>query len=304
MPEGHTIHRLAALHNPMLGGRKLAVTSPQGRFAEGAAQVDGQKLIDVQPHGKHLFYRFNNGRWVHVHLGLHGAFRTLPVPAKGRPLPAAVGAVRMRLVGGTGIVELTGPTACETLDGTGVRKIHDRLGPDVLDPAADADRVWDRVHKSRAPIGVLLMDQSVVSGIGNVYRAEVLYRQRVHPLVPGSALTRAQFDRLWAESVRLLRVGVDVGHIVTVDPADVSGRPPEQSTGDNRFLIYRRPACRRCGAPVMQFTLAGRDCFVCPNEQRAPRGLDLAKFELRPVPEPRVRRGGRDHGDADEADGD
>ena len=298
MPEGHTIHRLSHLHNRLLAGRRLAVTSPQGRFAEGAKQVDGQKLLDVQPHGKHLFYRFNNGRSVHVHLGLHGAFRTLPMPPKGKPLPAAVGAVRMRLVGGPEIVELTGPTACETLDGTGVKKIRGRLGPDLLDPKADAETVWARVHQSRAPIGVLLMDQSVVSGIGNVYRAEVLYRQRVHPLTLGSALKREQFDRIWQDGARLLQLGVDVGHIVTVDPADVGDLPAAASTGDKRFLIYRRPTCRRCGAPVMQFTLAGRDCFVCPNEQKAPRGVNLSKYEPHPVAE-RAPRRGRSHGDAD-----
>ena len=299
MPEGHTIHRLAKLHTALVAGKRLAVSSPQGRFADGAKQVDGQALLDVTPHGKHLFYRFGNGRWVHVHLGLHGAFRTLPMPGKGHPLPEARGAVRMRLVGGPKIVELTGPTACETLDGPGVAKLRGRLGPDVLDPAADAEAVWARVHKSRAPIGLLLMDQSVVSGIGNVYRAEVLYRQRVHPLVAGLALKREQFDRLWHDSVRLLNLGLKLGHIVTVDPADVGGLPAARSVGDKRFLIYRRPTCRRCGAPVMQFTLGGRDCFVCPNEQKAPRGLDLTKYEPHPVAEPKPRKRGRDHGDAD-----
>jgi endonuclease-8 len=300
MPEGHTIHRLAELHTKLLVGHRLGVSSPQGRFADGAKQVDKQALRDVTPHGKHLFYRFNNGRTVHVHLGLHGAFRTVPMPPRGQPLPEARGAVRMRLVGGGKIVELTGPTACETLDGPGVAKIRDRLGPDVLDPAADAGRVWDKVHKSRSPIGYLLMDQSVVSGIGNVYRSEVLYRQRVHPLTPGSSLKREQFDRIWRDSVDLLNRGMTVGHIVTTEPADVGGVAPADTTFDQRFLIYRRPTCRRCGAPVRQFTLAGRECFVCPNEQRAPFGLDLSRFDLQPVAEPKVRRGGRKHGDADE----
>ena len=89
MPEGHTIHRLADLHGTLLAGKRLAVSSPQGRFVDGAGQVDGQVMVDVTAHGKHLFYRFNNGRWVHVHLGLHGAFRTLPVPPRGKPLPAS-----------------------------------------------------------------------------------------------------------------------------------------------------------------------------------------------------------------------
>ncbi|MEM6331080.1 MAG: DNA-formamidopyrimidine glycosylase family protein, partial [Planctomycetota bacterium] len=75
MPEGHTIHRLARDHNRDLAGQKLRVSSPQGRFEEGAAQLDGRKLIDVDAHGKHLGYRFTGGHVVHIHLGLYGKFR-------------------------------------------------------------------------------------------------------------------------------------------------------------------------------------------------------------------------------------
>ena len=299
MPEGHTIHRLAKLHERLLVGRRLAVTSPQGRFAADAERVTDHVLAGITPHGKHLLYGFDNDLSVHVHLGLHGAFRTLPMPAEGEPLPEPRGAVRMRIVGGPKIVELTGPTACHALTPTEVATLRGRLGPDVLDPAADAERVWDRVHRSKAPIGVLLMNQSVVSGIGNVYRAEVLYRQHVHPLLPGAKLKREQFDRIWADSCQLLRLGVKLGHIVTVDAVDV-GVPLAKATGDKRFLIYRRPTCRRCGGPVMQFTLAGRDCFLCAKEQPKPRGLDVAKFGMKPVEPPQRKRGRRDHGDAKE----
>ena len=298
MPEGHTIHRLAKLHGRLLPGRRLDVTSPQGRFAADAERVTGHTLTGITPHGKHLFYRFDNDLSVHVHLGMHGSFRTLPMPDDGKPLPEPRGAVRMRLVGGPKIVELTGPTACHTLAPPEVQAIRDRLGPDVLDPAADAGAVWDRVHRSKAPIGILLMDQSVVSGIGNVYRAEVLYRQKVHPLLPGNRLTRDQFDRVWTDSCDLLATGVKFGHIVTVDEADV-GVPLSKATGDKRFLIYRRPTCRRCGGPVMQFTLAGRDCFLCKREQKPPRDVDVAKFDLQPVEPPKRKRGKRDHGDAE-----
>jgi endonuclease-8 len=298
MPEGHTIHRLAKLHATLLVGHRLTVTSPQGRFEADAKRVTGRTLESVKPHGKHLFYRFDNGLAVHVHLGMHGAFRALPMPARGQPLPDAIGAVRMRLVGGPKIVELNGPTACETLDAAGVDAIVARLGPDLLDPRVDHEPVWDRVHRSRTPIGLLLMDQSVVSGIGNIFRAEVLYRQHLHPLVPGSSLTRDQFDAVWQDSVRLLKLGVRHGRIITVDPADI-GVPLAKASADQRFLIYRRPTCRRCGAKVMQFTLGGRDCFLCSKEQKPPRGLDLAKFDLRPVIA-KPPRGGRNHGDADE----
>jgi formamidopyrimidine-DNA glycosylase len=299
MPEGHTIHRLAKLHNTLLVDHRLTVTSPQGRFADGAKRVTGRTLKGVQPHGKHLFYGFFNDLAVHVHLGMHGAFRTLPVPAKGEPMPEARGAVRVRFVGGAKIVDLNGPTVCEVLDANGVAAVRDRLGPDVLDPDADAERVWDALHKRRAPIGGLLMDQSIVSGIGNIYRAEVLYRQGIHPLLPGSSLTREQFNQIWRDSLKLLKFGFRHGHIVTVDAADIAV-PLAKATGDDRFLIYRRPTCRRCGAKVMRFTLAGRDCFLCSKEQKLPRGVDVEKFDFEPVLARKPRARGRDHGDAEE----
>ena len=269
MPEGHTIHRLAKLHNRMLKGRVLQISSPQGRFTADARQVDGRRLNQITPHGKHLLYGFDNGLWIHVHLGMHGAFRTLPMPARGEALPEPRGKVRMRIIGGTKIVELTGPTACEVYDEQDVGRLRDRLGPDVLHPRPNSARVWSRIHKSKAPIGGLLMDQSVVSGIGNAYRAELLYRQKLHPLLPGSALTRQQFDALWHDAVQLLKLGVKLGHIITVDVADI-GKPLRKATRDDRFLIYNRPTCRRCGSAIQQFTLAGRVCYFCPDEQILP----------------------------------
>ncbi len=298
MPEGHTIHRLAKLHRRILHGRKLEISSPQGRFSADAKKVDGHRLDQITAHGKHLLYEFDNGLSVHVHLGMHGAFRTLPAPAKGDAPPEPIGQVRMRIVGGAKIVELTGPTACEVLDDQAVKKLRARLGPDLLDPKADPEIVWNQVSKRRTPIGALLMDQSIMSGIGNVYRAEVLYRQGVHPMLPGSSLDRKTFDKVWTDSVKLLKLGVKLGHIITVDPDDIS-KPLAKAAGDDRFLIYRRQKCRRCGGPVHQFTLAGRDCYFCPKEQKLPRGTNTAKFALHPVAPSKPRSRGRNHGDAE-----
>ena len=272
MPEGHTIHRLARQHNRKLKGERLAVTSPQGRFADGAAAVDGRVLERVEPVGKHLFYRFEGGRSVHVHLGLYGKFRVLkPEPtddAGDAPpaLPDPRGAVRMRLATADLAIDLNGPTACDTLDAASVAAIKNRLGPDLLDPAADAERVWRRVGRSKAPIGTLWMDQSVVSGVGNVYRTESLFRVGLDPRRPGASLTRGQFDALWRDSADLLKLGVRLGRIVTTSEADL-GKPPSKATRGERFYLYKRDACRRCGGPVEKFTLAGRTVYACPREQ-------------------------------------
>src|ERR1700712_6098892 len=96
MPEGHTIHRLARLHQKRFGGAPVIVTSPQGRFTDAAEAVSGRVLRRADAYGKHLFHHYEGGAVVHVHLGLYGKFTERPVP-----MAAPVGQVRMRM-GGSG----------------------------------------------------------------------------------------------------------------------------------------------------------------------------------------------------------
>lgn len=213
MPEGHTTHRLAWAHQQRYAGSPVAVSSPQGRFAAAAAELDGRVLRHAEAHGKHLFHVYSPDLVVHVHLGLYGSFieATLPVqPPQGQ--------VRMRLVGLTHWTDLRGPAACELLTGTEVDAVRARLGPDPLRRDADPNRAWARISRSRAPLATLLMDQAVVSGIGNVYRAELLFRHRLDPLQPGYELREDQWSALWSDLVELMQDGVRRGRIDTVRP--------------------------------------------------------------------------------------
>jgi len=263
LPEGHTIHRLARDHNRTLAGRVLRAASPQGRFAAGAARIDGRRLERVRPVGKHLFYGLDSGEWLHVHLGLYGSFVTSPLPA-----PEPRGALRLRLRTEEVYVDLRGPTACELLPPAGKRAIEARLGPDPLWAGADPSRAWARLHRSRTPIGPALMDQSVLAGVGNVYRAELLYRHRIEPHRPSRELLEDQWVAMWEDLRTLMRAGVRTGRIVTTRPQDRdrrSGRP----TRDDSFYVYRRTdlPCRACGTPVRAEVMAGRNLYWCPGCQ-------------------------------------
>ena len=280
MPEGHTIHLLASDHRRLLGGKRVAVSSPQGRFSD-AKRVDGRVLRDVRAYGKNLFYDFGKERIVHVHLGLHGKFRVAEF-AKGEAPPEPRGAVRMRLTAGRTVVDLNGPMRCEVVDAAAEREVIDRLGPDVLDPRADPGRAWAKIENRPTPIGLLLMDQSVVCGIGNAYRCELLYRQRRHPLSPGSSLSRAAFVKLWEDAVHLLRMGVRHRQAWAVDETDVED-PPSVDGEPDRYNVYRRVACRGCGAKVKVLPLGGRRCFLCPKEQRLVQGKAVARGKAGPA---------------------
>ena len=264
MPEGHTLFRLAREQSELFAGRPVHVTSPQGRFDAGAALLDGRVLDDVFSYGKHLFARFGEDV-LHVHLGLYGTFTT----GTGSP-PPAKGALRMRWVAdgpeGLGVwTDLRGPTACEVLTGPEVDGILARLGPDPLRPRADGGRAFRRIAASRTPLGALLMDQSVLAGVGNVYRAEVLFRHGVSPFRPGRAVDDALWSRMWADLVTLLRAGVRLGRIVTTRPEHRSRRRGA-ATREDAHYVYRRTGlpCRICGTEVRTEVLVGRNLYWCP----------------------------------------
>lgn len=254
MPEGHTIHRLAADHKCRFGGRAVAASSLQGRFAAGAASIDGHVLVDVSAYGKHLFYSFTEAQIVHVHLGLYGTF------ASGRqPAPQPRGALRLRLATRTDWADLRGATACELLNRAERAAILARLGPDPLRRRADAELAWARLSVSRRPIGALLMDQSVLAGVGNVFRAETLFRRGIGPHRPGRELAHAQWDALWVELRSLLRAGVRAGRIVTT----------RREHGPEPYYVYRRAGqpCRICASAVRSEPMAGRTLYWCPSCQ-------------------------------------
>ncbi|MCA2980139.1 MAG: Fpg/Nei family DNA glycosylase [Myxococcaceae bacterium] len=258
MPEGHTLHRLALDHRKVLDGVRVRSSSPQGRFADEARELDGQRVDAVEAYGKHLFYRFESGAHVHVHLGLYGRFRRWRQPA----LPPR-GAIRWRVETSDVCLDLSGPTACELLDQAQVAAIQHRLGPDLLRPDARAAEAWRRLSGSRRALGALLLDQSVMSGVGNVYRAEGLFVAGLHPELRGDELERRDFTRLWKTLRAQLRQGVKDRRIVTVPHPE--GRRARKG---ERTWVYGQRVCRRCDGPIRRWELGQRTMYACEACQR------------------------------------
>ncbi|MEU3185686.1 DNA-formamidopyrimidine glycosylase family protein [Streptomyces sp. NPDC006923] len=267
MPEGHTIHRLAEDHLDRFGGRPVRVSSPQGKFSDSAALLDGQVLTAVDAHGKHLFLGFADTGWIHIHLGLFGK-----VGFGGAPAPPPVDTVRLRLTGEAAYMDLRGPTTCALITEPEKRAIHDRLGPDPLRPGDDGEKAWARISRSRTTVAALLMDQKVIAGVGNVYRAEVLFRHGIDPYRAGRDLTRAEWDAVWTDLVALMREGVRNNRIDTVRPEhtpEAMGRPPRVDDHGGEVYVYRRALmpCLLCGAGIRTAPLAARNLFWCPGCQ-------------------------------------
>ena len=331
MPEGHTIHRLAAALDELYGGQSLRVRSPQGRFADGASRLDGQVLLGSQAHGKHLFLPFgpradmslddDSVTWLRIHLGLYGAWtfdgdreftaphaigaprRRVgergehalkggggsaltglnggsleaegqdaathgPAPEEWEP-PEPRGAVRLRLLGEHGVADLTGPAACELLDAEGVAAVRRRLGPDPLRADGDVEAFVAKARSRRKSIGELLMDQAVISGAGNIYRAETLFRVGVSPFRAGNRTSEERLRAIWEDLRPLMEYGVATGFITTVDLDDVPDPLPPDDPEAGRWYVYHRTGrpCLRCGTPVAGREVASRRLFWCPTCQ-------------------------------------
>ncbi|ROO88253.1 endonuclease-8 [Actinocorallia herbida] len=268
MPEGHVIHRLARRYGAAFGGRPVVAESPQGRFADGAVLLDGQTPEGAEAHGKHLFVEFPAG-WLHVHLGLYGKV-AWGVP----PVPAPVGQIRLRLANAANYADLRGPTVCEVLTPADKDLLHARLGPDPLRPDEDADKARAMIARSGQPIATLLMDQKVISGVGNIYRAEVLFRHNLDPRLPGRDLTDVQWKAIWEDLVVLMADGVAGGRIDTVRPEhmpEAMGRPPREDAHGGEVYVYRRAGlpCLVCGTEVRTEAVQSRNLFWCPRCQAA-----------------------------------
>ena len=323
MPEGHSVHRIARQFAENFVGRRIAASSPQGRFAEGASRIDGRTMVDAKAVGKQMFLEFDNGLWLRIHLGIYGAWdfageisvdptiasangrmgqtnqrgtvfdsagenslhsigaprRTRLRMAESEKLqdeitefpPEPIGQVRVRLLTDTAVADLRGPTACEVLDPAQVDAVIAKLGPDpLLDDSADAEnRFVSTVRKKPTPIALLLMDQSVVSGIGNVYRAELLFRARQNPHTPGRLVTEETARALWRDWAKLLRIGFETGQMMTMDDLDDDAYRKAMASRDDRHWVYKREGlpCRVCGTHILMEELGGRKLYWCPIDQ-------------------------------------
>ncbi|TKR22925.1 Fpg/Nei family DNA glycosylase [Cellulomonas hominis] len=344
MPEGHTVHRIARQFARDFVGHRVAVSSPQGRFAQGAALLDGRELLTSAAVGKQLFLGFAGGHVLRVHLGLYGAWDFLgvvsplvegggAVASLGAPRvrrsvrmgegeregdegteledfpPEPVGQVRVRLATEQTVADLRGPTACEVLDPAATAAALARLGPDpaveddvrarmadphavaaatgaahhepgeadgsVADavapgPGTAADVMVQRLTARGTAVGQLLMDQAVVAGIGNIYRAELLYRARLDPHTPGKRVPTETARALWDDWSVLLADGIATGVMLTREDLDDAGRAAALRDPAQRHWVYGRAGepCRTCGTPVVVEEMAGRKLYWCPTCQR------------------------------------
>ncbi|MDO4909923.1 MAG: DNA-formamidopyrimidine glycosylase family protein [Corynebacterium sp.] len=259
MPEGHVIHALARDLNHAFGGEKVDVSSPQGRFAPEAKLLTHHEFLRADAHGKHLFLYFDSPHIIHIHLGLIGKFKI-------HPLAEPHGIVRLRINDEKIAADLHGPQWCRLIED--IDPVLAKLGNDPITGILD-EKILAKAMRSARPVGSLLMDQKLFAGVGNIYRAEVLFRHNISPFIPGNKLSTEQWHIIWDDLVGLMREGTDTGRLDTVYPEhtpEAMHRPPRKDDHGGEVYVYRRAGlpCYICGTPVAETQMEGRNLFYCP----------------------------------------
>jgi endonuclease-8 len=263
MPEGNEIHRFAERHAAALAGQRLRVDSPNGAFPD-AEMLDGRTLKSVEAYGKHLGYVFGRDLIMHVHLGMYGDFW------EGKmPLPPEKGALRLRMWTRSDWVELRGATDCSIFDGEKWDALLARLGPDPLREDSDPTPAFAVIEKRNTAIGLLLMDQTIFAGIGNIFRAELLFRTQINPGRPAKAVDRQSLRRIWRDAQKLMPAAMIDRRIVTTRAKD---RPHSRGPVQDQEVhyVYRRHGkpCFVCGATIKKQDMGGRTVYWCPDCQK------------------------------------
>jgi endonuclease VIII len=251
VPEGDTLFRIAAGLRPFLVGRRVIAASARQPGPRTDALV-GSTIDRVDSVGKHLLIEFDNGLELRTHLGLHGSWhRYAPNERWRRPASRARIAIE---VPGAVAVCFDAPTV--ELYEARVEARHPvlaSLGPDLLgsgfDGAAEATAVANLHASERPTVAEALLDQRALAGIGNVYKSEVLFIERVDPFAVPAGLDEATFHGLVTTARDLLLANVDQPRRVTTRPRHP--RPGERPPAANLWVYGRagRP-CLRCGTPI------------------------------------------------------
>jgi len=273
VPEGDTIFRTATALRRWLGGRRIT-TARSGVPGLDASRLVGRSVDTVETRGKHLLIRLSGGLSVHTHMRMTGSWHVYPA---GEPWRKPVRQARLVLAAGERVAVCFNAPTVELLGARDERSHPSlrRLGPDVVAPEAPDPvevRRRARIRAAASPtIAELLLDQQMVSGIGNVYRSECLFLCGLHPATAVAELRDDQLDDLVATASRLMRVNARA----TSAPSRSFG-PSSDDRGlpsAGRTWVYRRNGrpCRRCGSPVRRGLLGpqARAVYWCPVCQAA-----------------------------------
>ncbi|MEE4279243.1 MAG: DNA-formamidopyrimidine glycosylase family protein [Halieaceae bacterium] len=261
MPEGDTLHRVAFQITTQIVGKRIEAARARAELRR-AAELAGRCLQHAEARGKHLLLDFDNALSVHSHLGMTGSWHIYPRGERWRK-PAQRAALALRFASHD--LVCFSPKLIE-LDST--RRIRrnrfvEGLGPDLLAEDFDEEEALRRLRDhGRLPIGEALMAQQLVAGIGNVYKSEILFMNRLDPFAPVARFEDAVLLECLRSSRRFMRRNLEGLR-----------RKFRGSTLGDRLWVYRRRGlpCLECATPIEMRRQgeAARSTYFCPRCQAA-----------------------------------
>jgi endonuclease VIII len=265
VPEGDTLHRAAARLRTALEGRKVVrFEAPRLR---GERPRSGVTIEGVEARGKNLLVHFDDRRSLRTHLRMTGSWHIYKVDERWQKAPHLARVV-IEVDSGWVAVCFTAPVVETYIRGGAEPEPLARLGPDLCLAAWDVDEVlsrWKALTTADDEVGVVLMDQRIAAGIGNIYRSETLFACQLDPFTPVGEVDADLCRKLYTTASRLLRGNLTTARRTTVN-AEVAGTAAT--------AVYGRPGrgCHRCGTPVKTRRMGeqARSVYWCPKCQTRP----------------------------------
>jgi endonuclease VIII len=240
MPEGDALHRAARRLQPLVGEKlEVATPNPRAQVSRIGERLDGRRLVSVEAVGKNLLLTFDGGYVLHSHLRMNGRWTLVPCGAelRGRPWLVLRGSRYEARQWNGPVLELH------------ARSIP-RLGPDILSPEPDFARMLANLRSGdgRRAVGDAILDQRIVAGIGNKWKAEALWAGRLSPWRPLSDATDGELRTVLEAAARMMRGALDGGRHA------------------NRVYRHAGRPCTRCGGRIVSRGQgdANRTAYWCP----------------------------------------
>ena len=271
MPEGDTLARIAIALRPYLAGR--VVTAARARLpGPQVSRIVGQKIDAVDAAGKNLLIKFDGGLELRTHLGLHGSWHRYR-PGETWRRPPSRAALVIEVPGAVAVCFDAPVVELFERRAEVVHPVISMLGPDLVAPNYDQAEAVRRLRdpaRAQMPIGEAILDQRAVAGVGNVFKSEVLFIEKVDPFVPVGTLDEATLERVLTTAREFLqanaRSDAPAGRTTTIDTKTGKRLAP------SRLWVYDRAGrpCHRCGTLIREESQGSelpRTTYFCPSCQ-------------------------------------
>ncbi len=237
--------------------------------SDGIARLTGKTIREISRTGKYILIRLNSPETLFVHLRMTGKFRLETASLRSvQPHDRII----LHLNGGLDLVFNDTRKFGRWTLASEQNFPGDRLGADALDTSPDPDEFAGILNRSRRSIKALLLDQHILAGIGNIYADEILFETRLHPLTPGSQISRTAAAAILIATQRILKTAI--AHRGSSLGSGLGNyRRPDGQAGNHTMslAVYGRrdEPCRRCHTPIEQIRIAGRSTHFCPSCQKS-----------------------------------